>query len=266
MTMVESLLLGLVQGVSEFLPISSSGHLVVVKELLGIQPNLFFDVLLHLATGVAAGIFFREQILSLNKNQLLIILLASFPIGILGFLFRKPIEAAFSSLALVSITLMITGVINLISDHLISNQELEQKHNGKLGTSSESKWPNLKQGLIVGIFQTFALTVGISRSGSTIFGGLLSGLRKETAFVFSFLLLLPAVLGAVVIESPNIWSPSHLQALPEYLVGFIGAIIMGYISLSLLEKAILATKFRYFGYYCLTLGVCLIVLQGVSAL
>lgn len=259
MMIVQSLILGLVQGLTEFLPVSSSGHLIVMRNLLGVSsPPLIYDLILHLATTIAAIIFFWKNLIRLKLRQIFIIVMANIPVGIVGVLFNDQIELWFSSLALVSLALVLTGVFNIFSDKLLQKQLANQK----LDQEGSQKFPNLKQGLVVGFFQMLALTPGLSRSGSTVFAGLLSGLNREAAFTFSFLLVIPAILGATLLEATDVaWTAELSSLLPVYFLGAVVAFVVGLFSLWLLKKLLVSSKWEIFGIYCLSLGLVLILGQ-----
>lgn len=262
MTFFQSLILGAVQGLTEFLPVSSSGHLVVMSTLLGVPtPPLISDILLHLATTLSAIIFFWKQLVRLNFHQILVLILASVPVGLVGMIFRNQIEGLFGSLALVSVALIITGVLNIFSNRVLERQKKNENKN----EDENDEFPSYKQGLLVGIFQMFALTPGISRSGSTVFAGLLVGLKRETAFNFSFLLVIPAILAASVFEARNVvWTPQLVSYVPEFILGMAVAFSIGLASLWFLKKILVSSRWDYFGYYCLVLGGGLVFAQVVN--
>lgn len=265
MTFFQSLVLGVVQGLTEFLPVSSSGHLVVMGAVLGVPtPPLIYDLLLHLATTMAAIIFFWKQLRQLNLRQILIIISASVPVGIVGVLFKDKIAGLFGSLLLVSIALLITGILNILSDRVLERQKkFAAKGENHIKNENEGvEFPSFKQGLLVGVFQMMALTPGISRSGSTVFAGLLSGLKREAAFNFSFLLVIPPILIATFLEIQDVvWTPELVNSLPVYSVGIVTSFFIGLFSLWLLKKILVSSKWDYFGFYCLFLGGGLIVAQ-----
>lgn len=265
MTFFQSLVLGVVQGLTEFLPVSSSGHLVVMGSVLGVStPPLIYDLLLHLATTLATMIFFWKQLRQLDLRQILVIIFANVPVGIVGVLFKDQVASLFGSLLLVSIALLITGTLNILSSRVLERRK-------KLAVGGENyvkneieviEFPSFKQGLLVGVFQMVALTPGVSRSGSTVFAGLLSGLEREAAFNFSFLLVIPAILIATFLEVQDVvWTPELVDSLPVYLVGIVASFFIGLFSLWLLKKILISSKWDYFGFYCLFLGGGLIIAQ-----
>lgn len=249
MTIIQSIVLALVQGITEFLPVSSSGHLVLFQNLLGItKPPVLFDVLLHLGTLGAIVIFLRKEIWELIKNwknnlnvwKLLII--GSIPAAIFGFWVNNIIEEIFSSIRLVGLMWLVMGTMLLLTKKM-------EKSNSEEGLENI----NNKDALIIGLFQAFALFPGISRSGSTIIGGLWRKLSAKTAFTFSFLLAIPAILGAVGLQLVK--NGTDGMTLASGILPMIAAGLVGYFSLKLLQKTLISQKFYLFGFYCLAIGL-----------
>lgn len=244
MTPVQALILGLLQGLTEFLPVSSSGHLVIVQHFFNLlTPPVFFDIFLHLATGLAIIIVLWRQLLTLNKKTLGFILLASLPAGILGILLNSSIEALFSSVKLVAAALMLTGLLLFFTRYFFSRAK-----------NTRLTWKNT---LFIGLFQAVAIIPGVSRSGSTISAGIFAKLKPELVFNFSFFLALPAIFGAALLQLKDLNFSSSFFNLP-LLVGFAAAFISGLFALKLLKKFVSQGKFSFFAYYCLTLGLILL--------
>ncbi|MEA3355348.1 MAG: undecaprenyl-diphosphate phosphatase [Patescibacteria group bacterium] len=242
MTLIQGLILGLIQGLTEFLPVSSSGHLVIVQNLFQLnKPPVVFDIFLHLATSLAVIIIIFNSLKKINLNQIKLILIASIPAGILGIFLNQRIESLFSSIKLVGYSLITTGLI-LFSTKLISRKKSRL---------------NPKKSFLVGLAQALAIIPGISRSGSTITAGLYQGLTPKNAFNFSFLISLPAIFGAQLLQlnKLNNLTPSEL---PVLAIGFLSAFISGLLSLKLLKKFVINSKLHYFGFYCLLLGTLLL--------
>jgi undecaprenyl-diphosphatase len=243
MSFFESILLGLIQGITEFLPISSSGHLVIAQNLLGFsQPPIFFDTMLHLATLSAVIIYFRKSLGKyLTSSNLVKIIVASIPAAIAGILISPHLESVFSSLIVVGSGLIITGILMLLTRSI---------------TKSDSVQITTKKAIFIGMFQAAAILPGISRSGSTIFGGLINKVSKKTAFEFSFILSIPTILGAVALQ---VFS-TQVNSFPiENLAGFIAAFLSGLIAIKILDYVINQEKLHYFGYYCLILGLASLI-------
>jgi len=264
MSLARAVVLGLVQGLTEFLPISSSAHLAYFQNFLGIdKPQLSFTVFLHFATLVAIIIFFRKdlwQILNgfrkinrLNSKAsvriLFLLAIGSLPAGIFGVFLKDKIEPIFSYTKLISIFIILTGILLSIGDRLRNTQK------GVLET-------RIIDGLIIGIAQALAILPGISRSGATIVFGLFCGLKREWAVKYSFFLAVPAILGAILLELPNNLSILNFPTLSFYLAGAITALASGYWSLRIVLRFAERSKLRYFGYYCILLGVVVLLFQS----
>jgi len=260
MDIIQSLILGAIQGITEFLPVSSSGHLVLFQKIFGFQePPIFFDTLVHFATLLAVVIFLRKEIFSIakdikdKKNQKLIalLILATIPIVIVGLLIKENINQVFNSLELLSIAFLATAVI-LLFTKIFRN---EQKSLEKLG------WIN---SLFIGVFQALAILPGVSRSGATISAGLFAGLKREDAFKFSFLLAIPAILGAMVLQIFEISPESLIGGFAANFIGFITAAIFGFLSLKILERIIVKGKLHYFAIYCFSLGIIIFIFNFIK--
>lgn len=246
MTIIQALILGAVQGLTEFLPVSSSGHLVIFQHLFNIsEAPLTFDVLVHLGTLVAVFIAFWDDIVSILKRPFAkltyLIVIGCIPAAVIGFLLAPYFEKAFESLLVVGIGLIITGVVLKVSENL-ANRSLGLK------LADETSYKDV---LFVGLFQAIAIVPGISRSGSTIAAGLLTGMDREFAGRFSFLLSIPVILGAGVFELKDAFSTgiAHANILP-YTIGFITAAIFGYLAIKLVMQLVRGGKLSVFSYYC----------------
>jgi len=252
LTLLQVIILGIVQGITEWLPISSSGHLVIFQQLFGLQVPVFFDVLLHLGTLAVIFVFFWKDILKLLKalvrrdfnseygRLLIFIVIGSVPTALIGILFHEILVSFFSNLLVVGIALISTGTLLLLC---------EDRENDKKLT--------LKDSLLIGLAQGLAIIPGISRSGATIGTGLLRGINREKVTRFSFLLSIPAIIGAGIFESRNVdWST--VEWFPV-IVGVVVSGIFGYFSLKLLLKFVQERKLRWFSWYCWVIGVGLII-------
>lgn len=239
MNFFSALFLGVLQGFTEFLPVSSSGHLVIAQSLIPgfSQVGITFDVILHFGTFFAVIFYFRKKLLGLSRKYLIFLLLGTIPAVVIGLLFRNTIEVMFQSVRVVSIALILSGVLNLLTDRAISKKE-------KL---------NEKKSLFVGVFQALAIIPGLSRSGSTIFAGVKSGLSGKDAAEFSFLLSLPAILGANILEFYS-HSIGTIENPGLYLVGFISAFVAGVLAIGLVIKFLAEKRFEIFAYYCFAVG------------
>jgi len=257
---IRYLLLGIVQGLTEFLPISSSGHLVLAEKLLNIDPpGVLLEAVLHLGTLLAVLFVFRKDVLRLTlglaktqeRNELGRLVVGTLPIAILGFLFRERIEAAFSSVLLTGICLIITGGILLLADRASRSARRDGVH--------------LLDSLLIGLAQAGALLPGISRSGATIATGMLRGIQGRVAARFSFLLSIPAIIGGggfklyEALREPNAYKSEWGGLLLGALVaGFVGALaIKGLLAI------IARGKLKTFGFYCLALGLAALIYTNV---
>lgn len=260
-----AMLLGIVQGLTEFLPISSSGHLVLAQHLLGVNPpGITLEIFLHFGTLLAILLVFRTDIIQILKSlvglfrsagspmkedpyiRLLgLLLLGTIPVAIVGIVFKARIESFFETPMLVAGMLIITGIV------LASTRKIRMGRRG-------IKRLNIKDGLGIGLAQAAALIPGISRSGLTIAAGLFRGLERSVAAKFSFLLAIPSILGATIVGLKDIPSLSvgNTRAL---LVGTLTSFISGLIALKVLLAIVQRGRLRVFAYYCWALGVIVLV-------
>lgn len=252
MTTLEAMLLGLVQGLTEFLPVSSSGHLQLVQHFLGMQNldhYIFFDLACHLGTLLAIIVIFAEYIKKTFKSErkrLFQVIIATLPLFPLVLL-MKPIKAIYANPNSLGFFFMATAIILFIGIRFEKTQKEENK-----------KKHFLRDALIIGIFQAMAILPGISRSGSTISGAKLVGWNARDAVGFSFLLAIPAILGGTVLEIFKLQQhPKNLIDLPltHYCLGFLISFFVGLITLQLLMRLALQKKLYYFAWYCLILGL-----------
>lgn len=247
--------LSIIQGVTEFLPISSSGHLALIQIFFRRSDVSFmsFDIILHLGSLFAIFFYFkkdlREIIFYLNKypKLLLNILIGTLPVCITGFFFKKIVEASFKSFLLIGICYFITAFSILLTYFF----KKKKKSNTIENLSSFGAF-------IIGIFQSLAIFPGISRSGMTISAGILVGLDYQSSFFFSFLLAIFAIMGATIFEMPNFFKESI--PVGYSILGILISFVVSYLSLSLLKKFLEKDKFILFGYYCLFLGLFIFLL------
>ncbi len=249
--MLWALFLGVLQGLTEFLPVSSSGHLVLFQQFADIgEDEILFDLVLHVGTLVPVIWFYRREVWAILRDPLfgqgpllerpgtrwiLMVGLATLPTGLMGVLFEDLFETLFSTPAVLVLTFALTGTLLFLTRHRQSGAvELPQL-----------TW---KQALILGVAQGFAITPGISRSGSTISVALMMGLEREFAARISFLMSVPAILGAVVLKLRDV-DPAHVHA-DQLVVGGLAALISGYAALVLLVWLVKGGKLSRFAYYC----------------
>lgn len=268
MTIIQALILGLVQGATEFLPVSSSAHLVLVPWLLKWEsPGLVFDTVLHLGTLLAVIIYFRKDILQIIVGVLntlkarnlddphgklgWLIVAGTIPAALIGYLFESRFEQLFGSPAIVLGFLFVTGLILFITERI----------SAKIRLIESLTW---KDALLIGLAQAAAIAPGISRSGSTIAAGLALGIKREAATRFSFLLVMPIILGAGILKLKDAFevgfSGSETTML---LIGFTAAAISGYAAISYLLAFVRKHSLYVFAGYCwavvLILGIVMIL-------
>lgn len=236
--------LSLVQGVTEFLPVSSSGHLVILQKLFSItKPPVLFDIMVHVGTLGAIFFYFRKELLKTFKQARIwwLIIIGTIPAGLVGLFLNEQIETLFNSLDLVGFALLLTAIL-LFSTRWVKKPTKQME---KL---------SLIDAFIIGIFQALAILPGISRSGSTIVAGLWRKADKESAFHFSFYLAIPAILGALVLQIPDLTS-LPADYLGQGILGMIIAGVVGYWALRILENLFLQARVWTFGVYCATIGL-----------
>ena len=262
MTLLEAILLGIVQGLAEFLPISSSGHLALTKQLFGLnEPNMPFIIVVHLGTLLPVLIIYRKDIWELIKKPFqkltALLIIATLPAVVVALLFDDRIEEAFVSLHFLAGGFIITGLALMLTDRI--------KFLHKKGEDISPL-----DALLIGIAQGIAVFPGISRSGSTIAAALGRKITREDAAKFSFFMSIPAILGAAVLYTAQIITGRVAIGTLDPLTlgaGFIAAALSGYLAINSLLAIIRKAKLRYFAYYVFLLaGVIIfdiIVLSGV---
>lgn len=271
---LQAIIMGLVQGLAEFLPVSSSGHLVLSKFILGAElgTSALFEILLHVGTLLAVFVFYWKDVLNLIKEGLLLIkdsflfvfkrkkfdlylerkmvvfiIVASIPTAILGLLMEVFLEDLFlSSVVAVGFALLVTGTMLMLIRKMPKSDKTLEEMKGR-------------DAFTIGLIQGIATIPGISRSGSTVTAGLFCGLDKEFAFRFSFLMSIPAILGAAVLKLMDVSIADLTANAGPYAVGMIVAAVVGYASIRWLKNLIQKDQFHYFGYYCLAVGLISIV-------
>lgn len=259
MEIVQAVLLGIVQGIGEFLPISSSGHLVIVGELLdgafqtttSDSDKLLLNVTLHAGTLFAILIVYREAIWKLQKQfgvcRLLVV--ASIPAGVLGVTFREFFKTVFATPLVAGVALFVTAGM-LFCGHRFERGEIAYEQLG------------YRQTLMIGLCQAGALIPGVSRSGSTISAGLICGLTRESAAAFSFIMAIPVMGGAILIESLSVISGDITVKSPmALLAGGTTAFVVGLVSLRWLVRFIARGRLHWFAFYCTGAGTLTVVWQ-----
>ena len=257
MDIFQAIIIGLVQGLTEFLPVSSSAHLIFAQQALGVSDvGLAFDVLMHVGTLVAVIVYFFNDIVNMIKGFLLSLvdlkdgnfireIKKDPPVGVVGVLFNDIIESMFQGLTIPAFLLLVTGCLLYVSQRM---------NTGRIDVRNMT----IKEALIMGCGQALAILPGLSRSGTTIAAGLFAGLDKEFAAKFSFILSIPAILGAAVFQLKDL-SGGNIE-IGACIAGFVVAVISGYLAISVLLKIVREKSLDIFAYYCWIVG--LIVLIG----
>jgi undecaprenyl-diphosphatase len=272
MTLLESIALGLAQGLSEFLPISSSGHLALLEHFFGIEEDrvLAFAALLHLGTLFSIFFVYHKEIGALvrelgavlrdlftgrgprvNANETrrlgFMILVATVPTAFAGLLLRDVFSELYASLVAIGVGLLITGCMMFFSERMAQG--------GK-----DVRGLLFRHAFFVGVMQSIALCPGISRSGSTITGGLFSGMKRELAVRFAFLISIPSVIGAILLEAPDAFDAGLETAmLPSLGVGVVVSMLSGFFAIKTMIRVVSGGKLRYFSFYTWALGAAVIV-------
>jgi len=241
--MIKEIILAIVQGITEFLPVSSSGHLALLQNYFG-EVNLSLDIILHFATLLSILVYFRKDIISILQDFLtlktksenfklaIFIIIATIPAGIAGFFFREIIEKTFSNLGLIALGFVISGMFLFTASLKKGDKPL-----------------NIKNTFIIGLAQALALTPGISRSGSTVSAGMLLGIKREKAIRFSFLLAIPAIIGATILGADNLIFNYSL------IIPFALCFLVGLGSIHIFLKQIKTSNFKILAYYCWILAL-----------
>ena len=270
MDYIASIILGLVQGIAEFLPISSSGHLSLFQHFFGLvsaeESNLFFDVLLHLGTLIAIFVYYWKDIVNLVKEfirfvrcivskeerqsmdrlppegrMIMMIIIGTLPLFVI-LPIKDYVEGLYSNTIFIGCALLVTGCLLFFSDRVSEGRTTERN-------------ASMLDALLVGVAQAFAVVPGLSRSGTSICAGMLRGFKREFAVRFSFIMSLPAVLGANVLTIGDAVSTGiDVSKLPAYLVGTVIAAVSGYFAIGLVNMLSDKGKFGKFAYYCWGVG------------
>ena len=267
MNWLQALILGLVQGLTEFLPVSSSGHLTIGREILGVETaeDLVFEVTVHVATVLATIIVFRKEIWKLlcglfkfkyndETDYILKICVSMIPVFVVGMFFKDKVESLFSSLLVVGLALIVTAMLLLFSDIVSYRRKsaaaLSDKYRNGIGW-----W----QAFVVGIGQAFAVIPGLSRSGTTISTGLLCGVRREAVAQFSFLMVLVPILGEAFLDVVGGDMAASSVGMLPLLVGFLAAFVSGLFACKVMIALVKKARLRWFALYCALVGLAVII-------
>jgi len=253
MGILEAIVLGIVQGLTEFLPVSSSGHLVLLHNVFGMsEPQLFFDTMLHLGTLIAVVIVMWKSIVDIFKNffskMTLYLIVATIPAIIATLLFGDFFEGAFTGTYL-GYGFLLTACVLTLSEKISSR-------------ISRKREINMSSTITMGVMQAMAIFPGVSRAGSTIAGGLVSGINRRQAASFSFLMSIPAILGSVVLQGAKIFSESAINVeLVPTIVGAVCAAISGYFAIKFMLALISKKRLYGFAIYVAVLGILVLLDQ-----
>lgn len=269
MTFLEAIILGIIQGATEFLPVSSSGHLVLLPHLLGMPaPDLNLLSIAHLGTLLAVLVYFRADLIAIIRAVLAglraraplatadsrlgwFIVLGSIPAGVVGLLVESYFSSIFESPTIAAFFLLVTAVLLVVGERLLRGQK----------DVAQMTWVDA---LVIGLFQMLALLPGISRSGSTITGGLSRGLDRPTAARFSFLLGIPAILAAGALALLDVLEAGDGAALPFYVLTFVVAAVTGYACIYFLLAWLRSRSLYIFAIYCALFGGIFLLLNALG--
>lgn len=254
MTLLEALILGIVQGLTEFLPVSSSGHLVIVQKLFGIEGGvIFFNVAVHLATLAAVCIALWEEVVKLIKKPICkmtgLLIVATIPAVIAGLFLNDLFDSVTASGATVGIGLLVTGAVLLVTTRMKPGKR----------SLENLKWHDA---LISGIAQAVAIVPGISRSGMTITANLSLKMKRELAVKFAFLMSIPVILGGFVLETYQLVTEGSagIEWMPV-AIGMIAAGVSGYFAIKFFIRTVMKGNLKWFAFYAFAIGILVLIDQ-----
>ncbi|MCL2604595.1 MAG: undecaprenyl-diphosphate phosphatase [Defluviitaleaceae bacterium] len=263
MSVWQAIILGIVQGITEFLPVSSSGHLVVLQRVFGMEePALTFDIVVHLGSLVSIFAFFWKDIWALIKKPFTkmtgLLIVATIPVVLVGFFARDIVENHLRSPWILAVAFTVTGILLIAADYFSSGS----RKGGSTVRKRVDRDITFTDAAIIGCMQALALPPGISRSGATLAGALGRGLNRETATRFIFFMAIIAIAGAGALEASE-WMRGNVTVdsigvLP-LVIGFLASAAVGYLAISLLLKLLKAAKLRYFSFYVWALAAFILL-------
>ena len=261
----QALILGLVQGLTEFLPVSSSGHLAIGRALLGVQPteDLVFEVTVHAATVLATIVVFRKQIWQLlcglfkwkyndETDYILKICVSMIPVLVVGVFFKDAVESAFSSMLVVGLALLVTAMLLFFSDVFARRSHADKEKESRNGISF---W----QALVVGVAQAVAVIPGLSRSGATISTGLLCGVKRERMAQFSFLMVLVPILGEMFLDVVGGDFIASSVGVVPLIIGFVAAFVSGFFACKVMIALVKRAQLKWFALYCALVALLVLI-------
>ncbi|MBO8141745.1 MAG: undecaprenyl-diphosphatase UppP [Firmicutes bacterium] len=264
MTMWQAVLLGITQGVTEFFPVSSSGHLVIARHLLGASDYaLTFDVMVHLGSLAAVAVYFRGDLVRMaagvlggqgagaaeGRRLFWLLVMATVPLAVAGLLFRDAVAAVFGSVRVTALMLILTGALLLFADRATFGQRKGE--------------PGWRQALAMGLAQAMAVLPGLSRSGVTIGAGVLSGLERQAAARFAFLMAVPAILGAAAVEAAGLWAEGLFSNgdLRILAAGAAAAAVSSYTAIAAFVRFVARGRLAPFAYYTWAVAAIILLLS-----
>ncbi|HEX6256401.1 MAG TPA: undecaprenyl-diphosphate phosphatase [Euzebyales bacterium] len=291
---LRAVLLGLIQGLTEFIPVSSSGHLVLVPHFLGIEtPGIAFDVALHLGTFAAVVLYFRTDLklmlaavfgigdpvlIPYHRRLAALLAVGSVPVAIIGVLLGDVVEAAFESPTTAATFLIATGALLVLGEAARTRRggitaarpptDRKQIMVGYDAGDHEGMTLDrigIRHALIIGVGQCFALFPGVSRSGTTIATGMGAGLTRPAATRFSFLLALPALVGATIVSLPDLTAGNRVFGAPAIAAGILAAFVSGYLAIRWLLALVARDRLTGFAVYCVVVGVASLIALSLGA-
>ena len=261
----QAFILGIVQGLTEFLPVSSSGHLTIGKALLGVEvaDDLVFEVVVHAATVLATIVVFRKQIWQLlcglfkfkyndETDYILKICVSMIPVFVVGMFFKDYVESLFTSILVVGVALLVTALLLYLSDKASGSRRSAEGLQARNGIS-------YGQAFIVGLGQAFAVIPGLSRSGTTISTGLLCGVKRENVAQFSFLMVLVPILGEAFLDLVGGDMAASSTGTGALLIGFLAAFVSGLFACKVMIALVKKAKLKWFALYCAIVGAAVII-------
>ena len=266
MDWLQALLLGLIQGLTEFLPVSSSGHLAIGRELLGVEESgdLVFEVAVHAATVLATIVVFRKEIWKLlcglfkfkyndETDYIAKICVSMIPVLVVGVFFKDAVESAFNSMLVVGLALIVTAMLLTFSDWKAKRSFASVQDSA--ARNGISFW----QALVVGVGQALAVIPGLSRSGTTISTGLICGVKRSEMAQFSFLMVLVPILGEAFLDVVGGDLASSSIGFGPLAIGFLAAFVSGLFACKVMIALVRKAQLRWFGLYCAIVGLAVLI-------
>lgn len=261
MTIIQSIIMGIIEGLTEFLPISSTAHLIITGNLLHIPSSEFlktFEISIQLGAILSVVILYWRRVWN-NLNIIWLLAAAFIPTSIIGLIFYKIVKNyLMESLPTIAFSLVIGGIVIILFEKWYSKKNTAITNNSIINNEDDLKKITYKQAIILGLVQALAIIPGVSRAGATIIGGLAQGIKRKTIVEFSFLLAIPTMLAATALDiykNPTVFNGNQLTL---WLVGFIVSFITAIIGVKFLIKYVQKNDFKIFGWYRIVLGLIIL--------